>query len=118
MNHKGLKPNGLGQRERKREMENHEMEKEEENKLDGNAAAGTLQTFFSFETTLAQVTCKECGGTNPIGAIAAYMSRMGTVLRCPTCGNSLIRIALTKGRSILDMEGTRVVQINTESLIP
>jgi NAD-dependent SIR2 family protein deacetylase len=99
-------------------MENYDMEKDDENKLDGNAAAGTLQTIFSFEPTLARVTCKECGSTNPIGETAAYMSRMGTVLRCPTCGNAVIRIVSAKGRSLLDMGGTSVVQINTEGSIP
>ena len=44
-----------------------------ENKLDGNAAAGTLQEIFPFEMTLAQVTCTGCGTTNVIGATAAYM---------------------------------------------
>ena len=38
-----------------------------ENKLDGNAAAGTLQEIFPFEMTLAQVTCTGCGTTNVIG---------------------------------------------------
>ena len=36
-----------------------------ENKLDGNAAAGTLQAIFPFDMTLAQATCTGCGATNP-----------------------------------------------------
>jgi len=56
-----------------------------ENKLDGNAAAGTLQEIFPFEMTLAQVTCTGCGTTNVIGATAAYMHGMGTIVRCPVC---------------------------------
>ena len=42
-----------------------------EYKLDGNAAAGTLQEIFPFEMTLAQITCTGCGTTNMIGALAA-----------------------------------------------
>ncbi len=42
-----------------------------EYKLDGNAAAGTLQAIFPFEMTLVQVTCTGCGTTNMIGALAA-----------------------------------------------
>jgi hypothetical protein len=86
-----------------------------ENKLDGNAAAGTLQAIFPFEMTLVQATCTACGTTNPIGATAAYMHGMGTVVRCPVCDNALIRMALVKGRHFLDMRGVRVLQISAEA---
>ena len=82
-----------------------------ENKLDGNAAAGILQAIFPFEMTLAQVTCTGCGATNVIGATAAYMHGMGTVVRCPVCDNALIRVAQVRGHSLLDMRGVRVLQM-------
>ena len=82
-----------------------------ENKLDGNAAAGTLQAIFPFEMTLAQVTCTGCGATNAIGATAAYMHGMGTVIRCPSCDNVLIRVALVGGHYLLDMRGVRVLHM-------
>jgi ribosomal protein S27E len=82
-----------------------------ENKLDGNAAAGILQAIFPFEMTLAQVTCTGCGATNAIGATAAYMHGMGTIVRCPSCDNVLIRIAHARGRHLLDMRGVRVLQM-------
>ncbi len=82
-----------------------------ENKLDGNAAGGMLQEIFPFEMTLAQVTCTGCGTTNVIGATAAYMHGMGTVIRCPQCDNVLIRIVHAGGRYLLDMRGVRVLQI-------
>ena len=83
-----------------------------ENKLDGNAAAGTLQEIFPFEMTLVQATCAGCGTTNAIGATAVYMHGMGTVVRCPSCDMVLIRVARTKGRYFLDMRGVRVLQIS------
>jgi hypothetical protein len=86
-----------------------------ENKLDGNAAAGILQTIFPFDMTLAQATCTDCGTTNPLGATAAYMHGMGTVVRCPICDNPLIRVAHVKERNLLDMRGVRVLQINAEA---
>src|SRR5215469_17155630 len=55
-----------------------------ENKLDGNAAAGTLQAIFPFEMTLAQVTCT-------------------------SCDNVLIRVAQVRGRHLLDMRGVHVL---------
>jgi NAD-dependent SIR2 family protein deacetylase len=82
-----------------------------ENKLDGNAAAGILQAIFPFEMTLAQVTCTGCGATNAIGAAAAYMHGMGTVIRCPSCDTALIRVAQVRGHYLLDMRGVRVLQI-------
>ena len=82
-----------------------------ENKLDGNAAAGILQAIFPFEMTLAQVTCTGCGATNVIGATAAYMHGMGTVVRCPSCDTALIRVAQVRGHSLLDMRGVRVLQM-------
>jgi hypothetical protein len=82
-----------------------------ENKLDGNAAAGTLQAIFPFDMTLVQATCAGCGTTNPLGATAAYMHGMGTIVRCPSCDNALIRIVHARGRYLLDMRGVRVLEI-------
>ena len=86
-----------------------------EHKLDGNAAAGTLQAIFPFEMTLVQATCTGCGATNPLGATAAYIHGMGTVIRCPSCDTALIRVAHVKGRYFLDMRGVRVLQITSEA---
>jgi len=85
-----------------------------ENKLDGNAAAGMLQAIFPFDMTLVQATCTGCGTTNMIGATAAYMHGMGTILRCPVCDTALIRLVHAKGRSFLDMRGVRLLQISEE----
>ena len=82
-----------------------------ENTPDGNAAAGMLQAIFHFDMTLAQVTCAGCGATNAIGATAAYMHAMGTIIRCPSCDTALIRAVQVKERYLLDMRGVRVLQI-------
>jgi hypothetical protein len=39
----------------------------DEQRLDGNAAAGTLGEVFSFEVTTAGYTCAGCGGTDRSG---------------------------------------------------
>jgi hypothetical protein len=83
--------------------------------LDGNAAAGILQAIFPFDMTMAQITCTGCGTTNMLGATAAYMHGMGTVLRCPVSDTVLIRVAQIRGRYLLDMRGVRVLQISEES---
>ncbi len=86
-----------------------------EHKLDGNAAAGMLQMIFPFDMTLVLTTCGGCGTTNPLGATAAYMHGMGTIVRCPVCDIALIRMAQVKGRSFLDMRGVRLLQISAEA---
>ena len=85
-----------------------------ENKLDGNAVAGMLRAIFPFDMTLVQATCTGCGTTNMIGATAAYMHGMGTIVRCPVCNTALIRVVHAKGRYWLDMRGVRVLQISYE----
>ena len=82
-----------------------------EYKLDGNAAAGILQAIFPFEMTMAQITCTGCGTTMAMGATAAYMHGMGTVLRCPISDTVLIRIVHVRGHYLLDMRGVRVLEI-------
>ncbi len=62
--------------------------------------------------TLVEATCVGCGTTNALGATAAYMHGMGTIVRCPRCDNVLIRIVHVRGRYLLDMRGVRVLQIN------
>jgi hypothetical protein len=82
-----------------------------ENKLDGNAAAGNLEEIFPFEMTMAWATCANCGAGNAIGAVAAYMHGMGTVLRCPSCDSVLMRMAHMNGGYWLDMRGVRALRI-------
>ena len=86
-----------------------------EMKLDGNAAGGMLQVIFPFDMTLVQATCAGCGTTNALGAVAAYMHGMGTVVRCQSCDTVLIRMAQVKGRYFLDLRGIRVLEIGAES---
>ena len=72
-------------------------ENKTENKLDGNAAAGFLEEIFPFEMTLAQATCAGCGADDVIGAAAAYMHGMGTIIRCNRCDAVLIRVVYIRG---------------------
>jgi len=69
-----------------------------DNKLDGSAAGGILHEIFPFEMTLVQATCANCGKTNVVGALAVYMHGMGTIMRCPSCDQVLIRVARVKAR--------------------
>jgi hypothetical protein len=79
--------------------------------LDGNAAAGLLAEVFTVEATTAVVTCASCGGSGPLGAAVAYVSDMGTVMRCATCSEVLIRAAEIRERVMLDMRGAAMIAL-------
>lgn len=83
----------------------------ERHKLDGNAAAGVLREIFPFEMTIAEAACVGCDATYQVGALVAYIHQMGTIVRCPTCDNALIRIAQGRGRYWLDLRGVKYLQI-------
>jgi predicted RNA-binding Zn-ribbon protein involved in translation (DUF1610 family) len=81
--------------------------------LDGNAAAGSLGEIFSFEATTAQFACEGCGRTDRIGAAMVYEVRgLGTIIRCPSCDNALIRLAHNRGRRWIDLRGIRYLQVD------
>jgi len=80
-------------------------------RLDGNAAAGTLGEVFSFEVTTAEYACGGCGRTDRLGGAMVYDVRgLGTIVRCPSCDNSLIRLAHNRGRYWMDLRGMRYLQ--------
>lgn len=85
---------------------------DDELRLDGNAAAGPLGEFFSFEVTTAQYACERCGRTDQLGAAMVYQVReMGTIVRCPSCDNALLRVARGPGRYWIDVRGVRYLQV-------
>ena len=84
----------------------------EDHKLDGNAAAGALDELFAFEITTARVACADCGAARDVGAQMAYVSEIGTVVRCASCDHALIRVVSGPGRRWLDLRGVAYLQIN------
>ena len=86
----------------------------DEQRLDGNAAAGILQEVFAFEITTARAACVQCGATGEVGAQMAYVTEIGTVLRCSSCDNPLIRITRQNAppqRYWLDLKGVDYLQL-------
>lgn len=87
---------------------------DESPRLDGNAAAGLLAEIFTCEMTSAESTCAHCGATAPLGRALMYGGQIGTILRCPTCDNILMRIVRIPergGQYWIDMRGMSVVRI-------
>jgi hypothetical protein len=74
-------------------------------RLDGNAAGGLLNEIFPFEMTAAEATCRGCGTMRPIGELMLYQHGMGAILRCSDCDTVLIRITHIRGCYRLDLSG-------------
>ena len=86
----------------------------DEQRLDGNAAAGFLEEVFTFEITTARAACVQCGAAGEVGAQMAYVTEIGTVLRCSSCDNPLIRIVRQNEappRYWLDLKGVDYLQL-------
>jgi hypothetical protein len=85
----------------------------DELRLDGNAVAGPLGEVFSFEVTTSEYACEGCGRADRIGAAMVYEVRgLGTIVRCPSCDNALIRLAHNRGRRRIDLRGIRYLQVS------
>ena len=86
----------------------------DENRLDGNAAAGLLAEIFTMEITTARAVCVRCGAAGEIGGQMAYVSEIGTVVRCAAYDNALIRVARRDDgpqRYWLDLKGIEYLQL-------
>ena len=86
----------------------------DERRLDGNATGGLLGEVFALEMTTARVACTGCGATGEIGAQMAYVSEIGTIVRCTACDNALIRVVRQSNeedRYYLDLKGVEYLQI-------
>ncbi len=82
-------------------------DEQHDTKRDGNAAAGDLGMLFPFEVTTMRVTCDGCGAEGVVGETMAYITAIGTVIRCPSCNAVLIRVMQARGVYRYDMRGVR-----------
>ena len=80
-------------------------------RLDGNVATGTIEERFSFGETMAEYACGGCARAGTLGEAMVYEVRgLGTIVRCPSCDNVLIRLAHNGGRHWVDLRGMRYLQ--------
>jgi hypothetical protein len=73
--------------------------------LDGSALAGALSEVFAVDITRGIGRCASCGDSNPIGRVDVYLTAPGSVARCPSCENVLIRLTRSPDRLWIDMQG-------------
>jgi Zn finger protein HypA/HybF involved in hydrogenase expression len=79
--------------------------KTSEMKLDGNSIAGLLREIFTMEMTTADVKCATCGALHAMGRVEVYVHAPGTVIRCPSCEQVIMRIVHGRDRYWLDLTG-------------
>lgn len=82
--------------------------------LDGNAAAGVLAEIFAFDVTGARAVCNGCQAEGVLADAHVYGLELGAILRCPGCGEPLVRMSRLDGRCWLDLRGMTVLQISTQ----
>lgn len=81
--------------------------------VDGNALAGPLSSLFTPDVTAATAVCAGCGRAGVLAASAVYGAPMGLIVRCPACGEALLRYAETPDARTLDMRGIAALRITT-----
>jgi hypothetical protein len=87
----------------------------DERRLDGNAVGGLLGEVFTFEATAAEGACERCGTVAHVGEQMAYVSEIGTVVRCASCDNALIRIVQNPRGYFLDLRGVSYLRFESAS---
>lgn len=80
--------------------------------LDGNAAGGLLRQLFVFDVTVARVVCSGCGSSHPLAALKLYGHPMGSILRCPDCHATLVRVVAHEPEYWLDMRGVESLRVS------
>ena len=73
--------------------------------LDGNAAAGELSNVFTMDITTAEGQCAHCGATKRFAEAHLYMQCPGVVARCAVCEHVLLRLVNIRQHVFLDARG-------------
>lgn len=81
-------------------------------RLDGNAAGGPLRELFAVDVTAARSRCASCGTASALGAHHLYADAPALVLRCPGCGEVVLRLASRDGRVLLDLRGSALLVVD------
>ncbi|MEQ8145204.1 DUF6510 family protein [Streptomyces sp. NPDC005908] len=79
--------------------------------LDGNAAAGDLESLFGTDMTMASGQCQGCGRRMMLAEAHAYLGGPGTVLRCPGCEDVLLRMVRSPQHMWFDASGLNYLRV-------
>ena len=79
--------------------------------VDGNAAAGELNTIFAVDITKAKGQCANCGAKAQFAEAHVYTECPGLIARCAPCGHVLLRLVNTRERVFLDVSGMTYLRL-------
>ncbi len=79
--------------------------------LDGNAVAGLLYEVFGVEMTTTASECARCGRSGEVGSLLAFTRAPGVVLRCPACGEVILRVVRTPRGTFVDARGAAYLRL-------
>ena len=79
--------------------------------LDGNALAGQLADYFSFDVTAAIARCNGCGSIAELARAMVYRSGAGTVVRCASCDQVLATLVETGDRAWIGFSGVSAIEV-------
>lgn len=88
------------------------MSSDNDNHLDGNAAAGELSNVFAVDVTSAEGQCSHCGAVRSFAQAIVYMGGPGMVARCADCDNVLLRVVNAPQRVLLDLRGMAYLSLD------
>jgi hypothetical protein len=70
-----------------------------------------VSEVFSVDLTMARATCAHCDAVGELGTLTMWAVEMGAVLRCPACGDVVIRLTSTPTHVWVDASGSRSLAI-------
>ena len=79
--------------------------------VDANAIGGMLATVFGADVTGSPGQCAHCHTVSVVGTMRVYMRGPGVVVRCPACGQVVMRMVRTPTATYLDVSGASFVRI-------
>jgi ribosomal protein S27E len=79
--------------------------------VDGNALAGPLAEFFTFDVTMAMARCNGCGNVAELARAMVYTSAAGTVVRCGTCDQVIATIVESGDRAWIGFSGISAIEV-------
>jgi hypothetical protein len=78
---------------------------------DGNRLAGPLADVFAVDITTVVGRCVSCGTVGALATAHVYDRAPGMVARCPSCGQSLLRLVRGPDRAWLDVRGLSYLEV-------
>ena len=83
-----------------------EVDLDQSNALDGNAAAGAFSTALGVDASMIEIVCAGCGYRAPFAEERAYVGGPGTTLCCRRCAGVIGRLAATPAGTWLSLAGS------------